>query len=200
MKALSLLMILCPGLLLVACGDDEDAPDRRGIYAIQSWTQNATACDSDGEEQPDAITETPWLIIDRVSVDLFGFTSVQTGAATCKDDQDCLQQTDGENLFALFTTIMFPSGSRGGVYTEESFSGGIQDGQCSGTYRKHRLSFPEDKVALLERLDYDVSFPSVTEEDYESCEPEAAAAAAKDAPCSAKRLIKAALDHAVPSR
>lgn len=186
-----LLLGLAP--LVLGCGDDDEkSPSEplsawNGVYPMDSWTRNATACDVEGPSVLEGASET----LLGVGVTKF-FTYKFLVAIPCADDQDCADSVDGGIFAALSGGAAFGrgQGSDAAGWESGSFAYTVADDQCQGRYVKARLSEVADGQLQLDQEGYDVVFPAEPPDKDDRCPLETAQELANTQPCvSLERIV-----------
>jgi hypothetical protein len=135
---------LCPALLL-ACGGDMTG--LQGIYTIDSWTHNDTACDVEG----DSILESKGQTALYVKVETF-ITAKFVNVVPCTDTAEC-EEMAGDSDTIHLGQWGFDEGSDGNGWRNvwySAFEDFDDDTQCDGTRHEDQLLEPADGSLRVE--------------------------------------------------
>jgi len=194
--------VLCSMTLLalspLGCGGDEEPEETglttglRGIYAIDTWTDNQAGCDAEGPSVLDMMTNK------KLAIKLTGFLGVDIlVAAPCADPTDCAERAEAGIFGGLFGgSAIFDKGSDGAGWDGEGSSHTINNGACEGTYFTQRMEVTGDKRVTVTTKTFETTFPAEgTAGDSGDCPLESAKKAAEGKPCQTLTVITATYEQ-----
>jgi hypothetical protein len=193
--------VLCSLSLLVvplACGGDDEEPeetglttDLRGIYTINTWTENQAGCDAEGASVLDMMSNK------KLAIKLTEFFGVDLLiAAPCADPTDCAEKAEAGLFGGLFGgAALFDKGSDAAGWDGNGSSHIINNGVCEGTYFTQRMEVTGDKRVKVETKIFDTTFPAEGAGDAAECPLESAKKAAEAVPCKTLAVITATYEQ-----
>jgi hypothetical protein len=183
-------------------GDDDAGDDfgkeLEGVYAIETWTENASACDVEG---PDTLaSQTDKKLAIRHDKFVIPFIVV----ATCTDLDDCANSTAGSIFSALGGGATLEKKTADGYTTEggELIWSRTSTG-CSGLVVEPLLtSLGESRVAFRTSTYKfaDVPFDTKNDQGEDDCSAKSLRQAAKDAGCVKLDVITATREADIPPK
>jgi len=184
-------------LLLVAaagCGDDEEEEKGlqsglEGIHGIQTWTQNATGCDAEGQ----SVLETKQQKKLAVQIQSFGVQFLLV--VPCTDAVDCADALGAGPFAALLGGAVFNEGSDSAGWVGASTVWGFSEGRCLGKVLEHQLTGEAKETVRLETRGFRVDIPAESEA---ACDAETVEAAAASQPCEGLEVITGVYENEPP--
>jgi hypothetical protein len=169
--------ILC--LLLAACGGDGELTELEGVYAVESWTVNPTACDVPGADN--AFGE------DFLFVKNDNFLQDFVNVVPCGSLDSCLEDARDDETVHL-GGFDFIEGSDAAGWTSTSvFAFGDGNGDCQATRRITTMVAAGDAGIEIERRSSHATYAQTGDE----CPDEEAEEQTLDLPCDELELIAA---------
>lgn len=165
----------------VGCSGELSTLD--GIYEIRSWTESRDGCDAEGASILESRDEPYFAVVEQ---EFFG-TEYLWGNP-CADLPACRELSDGDTVLLFGWT--FPDGNDDDGWRGYAWSAYPLGDRCGGLVVDLSLASAGDGAVRLERRSTDV--PDFAPDDGE-CEPEDAAAAAEDLPCTGLEVLTAEL-------
>jgi hypothetical protein len=170
--------IIIGSVVLAGCGDD--FTKLSGIYTINTWTQNDTACDAEGPSV--ASTREPMFYIRKE--DFLGLEFLNV--SLCDDLAMCEADAADENTINL-GGWSFEEGNDTAGWTDQSAFAFDSNGTCTGSVRDTIMT-SVDRMVRIESRERDVApFPPVGGD----CPDEDAVAAAEGQPCTSLEVTTA---------
>lgn len=189
--ACSLALVALP-LAAGGCGGDEEPEEEglttnlRGIYAIDTWTDNQAGCEAEGE----SVLES--MMNKKLAIKLDGFLGVDfLVAAPCADPDDCAERASAGIFGGLFGgSALFEKGSDAAGWDGTGSSHFVNNGMCEGTYFTQRLEVIGDKRVKVETKTFSTTF-AAEGPMMDDCPLESAKKAAEGKPCETLTVITA---------
>ena len=135
---------LC-SLFLVACGGD--LTGLQGVYNIDTWTRNDTACGAEGA----SILETQGSTALYIKAETF-ITEKFVNVVPCADTADC-EEMAGDDTTIYLGNWIFQDGSDDDGWqsvTYSAFDNFDDDTQCDGTRREAAMTTPAEGGLRIE--------------------------------------------------
>jgi hypothetical protein len=176
---ISLLCVLAVG----ACGGDGGGSGHEGIYMVDTWTRNATACDAEGPSI--AATNDPLFYLKNES--FFGQTFVNV--KDCTDVDNCKMLANDKDTVHI-GNFGFDMGSDSSGWTTHSAFGFAFQGQCEGDVHDSKLTFTGTTLRIESRSVAAKPFPAGTNADDE-CPDEKVEQNAAGQPCTELEVLTA---------
>jgi hypothetical protein len=192
----SLALVTLP-LSLTACGGDGEDPEDgglttnlRGIYSIDSWTDNQAGCDAEGASVLETMSDK------KLGVKMTEFFGVDILVAVpCADPTDCAESANA-GFFGIFAgAALFGEGSDAAGWFGDGSSHSVTDGVCEGNYFTQRMEVIGDKSVKVETKTFSTSFPAEGSSADSECPLEAAKKAAEGQPCETLTVITATFEQ-----
>jgi hypothetical protein len=177
--------------LLAACGGDMSG--LTGIYDINTWTENTTACDSEGPPK-EFVSETALYIKEE---NFFGsFLNV----VPCADIADCETMAGDDDTIHL-GNWGFTEGNDDDGWTETSayaFQDFNDPTLCDATGTDTIMTTPAEGTIRIEvRTSHAEDYPATGPND-DPCPDEAAEAAVAGQPCDSYEVVSATFNEGLP--
>jgi len=184
---------LCLAPFVLGCDDDGGSGGGgslsalNGVYPIDTWTQNQTACDVEG---PSVLELQASTLLGVGTSDLAGYDFLV--AIPCADDQSCADSVDGGIFAALGGGAVFTEGQGNDQEGWEtgSLAYAVVDTECQGRFTSARLETVGSQQLRLDQVGYDLVFPAVGDENSDDrCPVETAQQLSESAPCTSRETI-----------
>jgi hypothetical protein len=190
-------------VLSAACGGNDDGngdfgKDVQGVYAIETWTKNESACDVEGADV--LATETDKKLGIRRDEFLIPFVVI----ATCADLDDCASATAGSIFTALGGGAALDKKTASGyasstgtmiwTHTPTGCTGGLEDAVLT-KLGGGRIEFRRETYKFE-----NVPFDTKDDEGDDECSADTLRKAAKDGGCTALEVITAAREADIPPK
>lgn len=196
-RAVEILCSLALLTLAASCGGDDEETEAgglttnlRGIYAIDTWTDNQDGCDAEGPSVLDMKSDK------KLGIKLTNFFGVGLLVAVpCADAADCAERADA-GFFGIFGgAALFGEGSDAAGWFGDGSSHVVTDGVCDGTYFTQRMEVIGDKRVKIETKTFTTTFPAEGTGDAADCPLESAKKAAEGQPCETLTVMTATFEQ-----
>jgi len=178
------------------CGGDEETEEAglttklRGIYTIDTWTDNEAGCDAEGP----SVLET--MADKKLGIKLTSFFGVGLMIAVpCADSADCAESAEA-GFFGVFAgAALFGEGSDEAGWFGDGSSHVVNNGVCEGNYFTQKMNVIGDKRVKVETKTFETSFPAAAAMGDSECPLESAKKAAEGQPCKTLTVITATYEQ-----
>jgi hypothetical protein len=171
------------GLLLIGCGGGSGGGTSfEGIFKVDTWTENPTACTAEGPSV--AATREPFFYVKNESFLGAKFVNVNG----CADLTVCKTEANDKDTIHI-GSFAFEEGSDGAGWTEHSAFAFDVQGQCKGGVTDTTLTITKTMFRIESRHVAALPFPPSTGED--ECPDAKVEEAAKGQPCDQLEVVTA---------
>lgn len=171
----------------VGCGDDGSA--LQGIYAIDTWTDNAAGCDAEGESILDTQSDTALYLKEENFLGAKFLSGV-----LCADVAACAEMAADDETIHL-GRYSFEDGSDADGWRAGYCSAFCDAGTCDGDYVENVLTSRAEGEIRLETRSTPVT--GVADDGDGFCDDAAARAAAEGEACGSLEVIAATFDSGI---
>jgi hypothetical protein len=170
-------------LALAACGGGSGGgSSKQGIYTVDTWTRNATACDAEGASVK--ATHDPLFYLKNEN--FLGVTFVNVNG--CNDAADCKMLANDKDTIHI-GQFGFDEGSDSSGWKTHNAFGFASQGQCQGDVTDATLTFSGTSVRIESRTVDAKPFPVSTGSD--ECPDEKVEQNAAGQPCTELEVMTA---------
>lgn len=131
-------------VVLAACGGGGGGSSKQGIYTVDTWTRNGTACDVEGPSVK--TTHDPLFYLKNESFLGVDFLNVNG----CNDAAECKTLANDKDTIHL-GQFNFDEGSDSAGWKTHSAFGFVVQGQCQGTVNDATLTFTGTSLRIEAR-------------------------------------------------